>query len=722
MSRRIIPNLSSLNLIDDQRKFAKLPPRIQENVLFRLDWIVRIEAVTHGKRGAIKQKAAEALDVSLPTVDRFMRGFRLSGWSALLDQRGKNNKPLPEAFKDFVRQLHLQCQRSTSGREVHRMLIERWSKWRRTGDDQFAIPGYESPPLAGPKGYPPGWSEDNILRFRPDEYALSVARQGSKRAAGFLPSILKTRVGVKFGQIVLTDDQFYDVRVVAPGFSQKVIRPLGFNVLDFYSGCFMSHSIRFRFWDAEAGHNRELTQQDYVWSVVSYLQTHGYRRDAHGTTLVGEHGTASGFNSKSLSTFAGYHNFDEALLGVTGGHVRFERSGLFNQPAFAGLLFRPQSSGNPNHKSPLESMFNPVRSRMAALPGATGLNRDMKPAESYGLDLYAEQMLKVWEKLDERHRKLIRFPMMTAEEFGEVAGHVYSAINARTDHQLEGWEKCGHVAPQFRFSPDERSSWMSREEVNDLPEDVRAMLLAKAETPGHVRPYRLSPADVARQCAGELTKLPDYVIPLLIPMQWARPATVKSDRTISIKDQLLGPEAFNYVARFQNGDGFTVLSPGTKLLCYLNPFNPERLVICKEDGAFLGTLQLQTRAGWSDQDAILEQLKERAELKADLDATVRPHLEGLMADRAEMKRNNERLADGKPMLPEEIADARAESARDGVRTRKINEIAAAMGSDALSPSNLLPDEDAEDMQDDCTPVSSPFSAAQFLNPTEDDND
>jgi hypothetical protein len=145
-------------------------------------------------------------------------------------------------------------------------------------------------------------------------------------------------------------------------------------------------------------------------------------------------------------------------------------------------------------------------------------------------------------------------------------------------------------------------------------------------------------------------------------------------------------------------------------------------VICKEDGAFLGTLQLQTRAGWLDQDAILDQLKERAELKADLDATVRPHMEGLMADRAEMKRNNERLAAGKPMLPEEIAAARAASARDGVRTRKINEIAAAMGSDALSPSNLLPDEDAEDMQDDCMPAAGTFSAAQFLNPTDDDND
>lgn len=722
MNHRAIPNLQTLKLIDNYEVFTRLKPKVRNKITQRLDWILKISSAVRGDKCKIIAKAAADLKVSIPTVNRFVRSYENAGWQALSDQRGKNNKPLPEAFKDFVRQIHLQHQRSTSGREVHRMLIERWRLWQRTGDDKHGIPGYDTPPLAGPKGYPHGWSDDNILRFRPDEYALSVARQGSKSAAGFLPSIMKTRVGMKFGQVFFFDDQDYDLKVAAPGTSQRTLRPQGFNCLEYLSGSFMSHSIRLRWWDKENDQYRTLTQAEFTWFVVAHLQKHGYRHDSHGTTLVFEHGTATGYNNRSLETFGGFHNFDEALMGVSHGCIRVARSGLFNHPAFAGMLFRPQSSGNPNFKAPLESMFNLVRNRMAALPGATGRNRDLKPAEQYGQDHYTGQMLKVWENLDDRHRKLIRFPMLTAEEFGELAAGVYQAINARTEHGLEGWEKAGFVAPQFRFTPDERSPWLSREEVNELPDDVRAMLLAKTEHPGHVRPYRLSPADVARQCADELTKLPDHSIPLLIPRQWARPATVKSDRTISIKDQLLGAEAFNYVCRFQNGEGFTVLSPGTKLLCYLNPFNPERLVICKEDGAFLGTLQLQTRAGWSDQAAILEQLKERAELKADLDTTVRPHLEGLMADRAEMKRNNERLATGKPVLPEEIAAARAESARDGVRTRKINEIGAAMGADALSPSNLLPDEDADDMQDDCTPASQPFSAAQFLNPTDDDND
>jgi hypothetical protein len=597
------------------------------------------------------------------------------------------------------------------------MLIERWSLWNKKGDAKHAIPGYDTPPTAGPKGYPHGWSEDNILRFRPDKYALAVARQGSKRAAGFLPSILKTRVGMKFGQVVFFDDQDYDVKVAPRGLSQRPLRPQGFNCLEFLSGCFMHHAIRLRWWDTEKEAYRTLTQQDFTWFVVSYLQKHGYRRDEDGTTFVFEHGTATGYNNRDLATAAGYTDFDEALLAVAG--IRVERSGLFNQPAFAGMLFRPQSSGNPNFKSPLESMFNLVRNRMAALPGATGRNRDEKPAEQYGEDLYTSRMLKLWEKLDERHQNLIRFPVMTAEEFGATAAVVYQAINSRNDHNLEGWDELGLVGPQFRFTPDDESPWLSRERVLALPDKVREMLLAQSEKPGHMRSWRLSPAEVAAQCANQLTKLPDHLIPLLIPMQWARPATVKQDRTISIKDQLLGAEAFEYVCRLDHGDTVQVLKPGTKLLCYLNPYAPERLVICKEDGSFLGTLYHRTRANWLDQTAIVEQLKERAEMKADLDTGVRPHLEGLIADRAEMKRTNERLADGKPVTAEEIAAARAESARDGVRTRKVNEIAAAMGSDALSPSNLLPDEDEDDLQDDCTPVSQAFSTSQFLTPNDD---
>jgi hypothetical protein len=706
----------------DFDEFVRLPKQRQAAIMERIDWIERIESTPRGGRDELKRQAASALGVSFPTITRAVAAYRAHGWRGLNDNRGSHVVGLPPAFKEFVRALWLQCSRATAGREVQRMVIERLELWRSTGDTRHKLPGYDTPPPNESTGYPRGFSEDSILRLRPDSYALAAGRQGAKASAKFLPSILKTRVGSKFGQVLFFDDQDYDLRIAAPGTALKALRPQGFNCLDYLSGCFLHHVIRLRWWDAPADQFRTLTQQDFVWFVISVLQKHGYRPDSTGTTLVFEHGTATGYSNKSLSTVGSFSDFDEALAAVSHGCVRVERSGLFNQPAFSGMLFRPASSGNPNFKAPLESMFNLVRNRMAALPGATGRNRDLKPAEEYGRDAYTAQLLKLWERLDERHRALIKFPVLTAAEFGTLADAVYEAINSRRDHALEGWEGCGFLAPQFRFTPDERSPWLSRDEVSNLPDDARMAILANSEKTGHMRTARLSPREVASLCAGELTKLPDHAIPLLIPMQWARPATVKENRTIMIKDQLLGSEPMIYIARIEDATGARVLKSGMPVLCHLNPFDTSKLIVCREDGAFLGTIYGQSRAGFSDQDAILDQLKARAEMKADMDTAVRPHFAGAMKDRALMKCINDRLANGKPVLPEEIAEARAEAARNGVRTRKVNEISAAIGSDALKPGNLLPTEDEDDLQADCTTDAGAFSAAQFLNETTEYDD
>jgi hypothetical protein len=665
----------AMSHVDDFESFTRLPLKVQKAVILRINWIIEIEQASRGKRGLVIVRAAEALGVSVPTVNRFVRAFSDLGWKGLIDQRGKNVRSgRPPEFDAWIKTQHLQCQRATTGREVWRMAIERWTLWKTTGDPKHALPGYDEPPPAEATGYPLGWSEDSLVRLRPDGYALTVARQGAKKAAAYLPSILKTRVGCKFGAVVFMDDTWHDLKIAPRGYGQKAIRPLEFSALEYLSGCFLQNSIQFRWWDVAADQYRSQNNESFVWHAITYLQRHGYRRDSTGTCIVMEHGSACGYNNRNLSTAGGFSNFDDALAAVSHGCIRVLRSGLDNQPAFAGLLFRPQSSGNPNAKAALESLYNLVRNRMAGLPGATGLDRDMKPAESYGSDIYVAQLLKLWDRLDERHRELIRFPVLTAGQFGEVAARVYEAINARTDHALQGWEECGFVAPQLRFTPDERSRWLTQAEIMDLPEASRAALLANMEKPGHVRTARLSPAEVARQLAGELTKLPDHAIPLLIPMQWARPATVRSDRTIAIQDQMLGPEPYQYLCRIEGAHGATVLNPGMKLLCYLNPFAPARLVICREDGAFIGTLYQMTRAGFSDQAAILDQLKTRAAMKADMDTAVRPHLAGLIEERAEMKRVNDRLANGKPVLPEDLAQARSAAGQQAARTAAANRL------------------------------------------------
>jgi hypothetical protein len=711
--------LAALGVIGNLEEFSRLAEPVRDGLLDRLRWIHRIEG--ESRKGEAVTQAALALDLSEAQIHRIRRDYKAGGWQSLLDNRGQRGSQLPEACQEFVRTLHFQHQRSTTGREVHRTIIERWQMWKRTGDAKYAIPGYETPPPAGPKGYPAGWSEDSVMRLRPDKYALTTVRQGAKAAYKYLPSILKTRVGLRFGEVVFADDNQFDLKVMPCGTGQRALRPEGFAFLDYLSGCFLTHVERLRWWDKKGDQYRTLNAADFTWALIAHLQRNGFRKDETGTTFVLEHGTACGFANAKLATPGGFHSLDEALSAVSGGCIKVDRSGLFNKPAFAGMLFCPQSSGNPNYKGPLESMWSMVRTRMASLPGPTGRNRDLKPAEQYGLDKYIEKLLKLWERMDDRHRAAMIRPVLTPEEFGAAAAAAYAVINARTDHALEGWEKLGFTAPQLRFMPNESSAWLTRHQVEALPASAQAYLQSVAATPGHMRPAKLSPADVARQFAGELTKLPDHCIPLLVPTAWARPATVRANRTIAIQDQLLGSEAFQYVARFEDRDGARVLLPGTKVLCYLNPYDCERLIVCREDGGFLGTLRQQGRAGFMDKDAILDQMKGRAELKADMDTAVWPHLQGQMEERAEMKRVNDRLANGEPVLPDEVAAARAVAARAGVRTRKANEITTALGGDALATALLLDTDDEDDLQEPCMAAAGAFSLSQLLTPTETDD-
>jgi len=591
------------------------------------------------------------------TVYRKLKAFKERGWHGLVnDAKCPGLRGLPQAFKDYVSAIYLHHQRDTSGKEVHRVICSQWSLWKRTLDSRHAIPGFDTPPPAGPKGYPPGFSPKNLSRFCPDQHALRLIRQGPKSASQFLPSILKTRVGTKFGQVVFWDDQDYDNKIVAPGMSQKAMRPQGFNCIDYFSASFLDYCIRMRYLDVETDTLKSLTQRDFCWFVVTYLQRHGFRNDEDGTIFVMEHGTASGYNNAKLTTTAGLHNFDEALSFATGGKVTVERSGLFNQPAFAGMLFRPQSTGNFRFKSPLEGMFNLVRNYSSGIVGQIGLNaRSHGPEENYGLDKYTESLLKIHATLDAEKQELLRFPFLKIDQFGQIMHSVYHAIDSRTDHVIEGWERLGHTVPLIRFAPTDDAPWLTQADLAKLPARTQELALSLLDQPGYMMTAKLSPAQVAMAHRHELTKLADSAVPLLIPVEWAKAVRVKSDRTIVIKDKLCGDEPFTYTARIVTRHGAEVLRPDLEVLAYFNPISPEKLCLCDMNGSYIGTLNATTRVAFTDHETMLERLGERAAIKSELEAPTRAAMASTMDQRMEMKAHNDRIAKDLPITDEEIA-------------------------------------------------------------------
>lgn len=651
--------------------FSGLREDVRRDVLVWMEAIKELSAAGRGNTGRVVASICARLRVSKGTVYRKVEAYRERGWLGLVNAAKCPETGLPPAFKAWVESLHLRNQRDSSGAAVQRIVIDQWSLWRRTGDPQHALPGFTTPPPPSIKGYPAGFSTKNLNRLKPCQHNQRLARQGTKTASAFLPSILKTRVGLKFGQVMFFDDQDYDQRIVAPGLSQKAMRPQGFNALDYLSGCFVDYIIRTRYLDADTETVKSLNQQDFVWFVLRVLTHIGYRTDDDGSVFVFEHGTASGYNNQKIETANGLSNFDEALAFVTGGKLRIERSGLFNQPAFAGMLFRPQSSGNFRFKSPIESMFNLVRNESSMLLGQIGLNeRTHGPEENYGLDIYTTQLLKAYATLSPDRQEMIRWPLHTLAQFGQLYASIYETINARTDHALEGWEQCGHVVPLIRLAPDESAPWMTPDQLAKLPARTQELALSLLDAPGFTKPHRLSPRQVMDMHKGELTKLPKSAVPLLIPRQWAREVTVKSDRTISIQDQLAGPEPFTYLCRINTRHGSEMLRPGLKLLARFNPADPTEVCISDENDRYIGHLAATTRIGFMDTETMTARLGERSAIKADLEAPVRNALAPVMQDRMEMREHNDRLITGAPVTEQEIAAARRDSAQKAATTRR----------------------------------------------------
>lgn len=632
---------------------------------------------THQNIGRTVATICSRLHCSPGTVYRKAEAYQTHGLMGLVNSSKTRETKLPPAFRAWVESLYLRHQRDTSGLAVHRLIIDQWSLWRRTGDPAHALPGYTTPPPTGPKGYPHSFSPKTISRLKPCQHNTALARQGTKAASNFLHSILKTRLGLKFGQVVFFDDQDYDQKIVAPGLSQKAMRPQGFNALDYLSGCFIDYVIRSRYLDLDGETNKSLNQQDFVWFVIRILTQIGYRNDDEGSIFVFEHGTASGYANKTLTTANGLGNFDQALAFVTGDKLRIDRSGLFNQPAFTGMLFRPQSSGNFRFKSPIESMFNLVRNESSMLLGQIGLNaRTHGPEENYGIDLYTTQLLKAYQTLPPDRAEMIHWPLHTLPQFGQIYASIYETINARTDHALEGWEACGHVVPLIRLAPSNDAPWMTPQQLAQLPARTQELALSLLDAPGYTMPHRLSPRQVADQHRHELTKLPKSAIPLLIPRQWAKEVIVKSDRTITIKDQLAGPEPFTYLCRIITRHGAEMLRPGLKLLARFNPADPSELCISDENDSYIAHLTATTRIAFTDHETMLERLGERSAIKADLEAPVRTALAPVIHQRMEMKAHNHRLEHGLPVTPEEIATARTAAGQQAHRTAAANRLQA----------------------------------------------
>lgn len=650
------PDRARLQIPHDQlRLFAQ---ETDEARKFVLDWIAILQPLTT-KTGVTKLFAAVARQMGAKpgNVKKAYYAYLdgLAGkcfpcWEKLIDRR-KFPKPgdraLDARFVDHWRRIREEQNRlNDGGRQAHRDLLAQLDLWTRDSlNPEHRIPGYTEPPACttwcqdAQRQVPHGWSYRNLMRYQPTRLQIITKIVGPAAAQAFLPSNLGTRVGVPYRGIIFSDDQLYDNRVVSYANRGEPMRPMGFNTLDYLTACFQTYGAQLTRRDQDDYSKKGIDQEFYVWTILADLMRHGYRDDDAGTVIIREHGTAKGYNHHDHDG----RSFDEILHHITAGRVICDASGRFDQGMFAQMFFRgnarlttadgagngpkgkaKQGMGNFRYKAPLESAFHRLRTQSAGLLGHTGNRYDIAPEDTAAIDGYTRRLFKALDKLPPTKRDtvwtLLRHHVHTWDEWSRLTGLIYTAVNARRDHKIEGWGKCDFIVPgyvtQNPFDPTSEPIQYSRAMVEAMEPQQRHYI----ESFGKPTNYVLSPAEAAQICADRdrriLRRLSWSAIFHALPIKWVYPrrqgkdtggVKVQPNGTLIIRDPLrFGEDALVYLGTLHTEDGDRIpLRPGDQYLLHICPFDPESALVTSLEGRFRGTVKLMPRITATDRAARL---------------------------------------------------------------------------------------------------------------------
>lgn len=682
--------MSVLDLIASEgglEDLATLTPNQKSNLFAKIGAVQLVNAAAHGTKQSIVATQSRVLRVSEQAINNWVGIYRKCGYRGLIDGRkgsAKARAALPDITRQWIKDQILNCQRRDAVAEVHRMVIAQWRKWSRTGDPQWAIPGFASAPPDAGKGFPAGFSVENFRRCAPDNYQKTLAAQGTISAYRSLPSILSTCIGTRYLEYVFFDDEKPDVNVRVLGYDRPMV-PLCFHALDRLTRFPFRPHIRLRWYDADAQTHKHLTQKEFVWYVIFLLHTEGYRADAAGTNFIQEHGTAKVWANKSLSTPGGFNSFEDALRSLTAHDgnpgVRIDSSGIFNRPAFSELLYGPQPSGNPRFKAPIESSFHLWRIYSQHLLGQTGRNIEMAPEENYGIAKYERNILKIAADLPAHIQENLLSNYLTGVEFGSVAEMIRLALANRDDHDFKEWEQLGFVEPVWRWAEDPAGMWRSRSELAGLPDHLREHALHQQRQDARLTDMlKWSPAIARETCLRDpaIRKLPLSAAVHLVPTDWLKPAKFNKRHFIEVTEELLPGMSLQYLPELTNPRGRTeYLREGDQVLILLNPMMPDTVLAYDQNHTFIGTLTRNPELG-RNSDQIEELYQQRSRIKTAMDAPVRRAMQPVADRRDAVKRLNDDLiekarleAAGQPATEHEKHVAAGQKA---VRTAAANRL------------------------------------------------
>ena len=429
----------------------------------------------------------------------------------------------------------------------------------------------------GERNPPPGWSFRNLLKFAPDEFALTAARRGMAEAKSrFGLTVAKTRVGLACCRVVEVDDMWYEHAVMFPGNAgpQRVVEFAAMDRLTAHVICHLMKPIR-----EKADGTRETLKAAWAKYVYHYvLCVSGIPDD--GCIIRGERGT-----TKSDA------EFEEALALINAwrkssgtGEVRFECGALQNAPLAKGLA-NGAAKGNPRHKGMIEQMHATLKNELGHVLGEIGGGRGVQPEETGALVAEAKRLAAV-ARISNLPIEKVSTPFLSWPAFAQAAEKAHENIDRRTMHSLEGWEECGFVAGEIKLKSE--ASWRAVPPTAEMsPEQSGAIAALVKAGYAEYRERRLSPREAWEKSKGALKVVPAYLSPKILGSELGCTVKVNGNMQFVYKDPNIGTRLV--VAAVVGGK---LLSRGQEYRLWVNPLDGDKAYVCDVQGRYLGVAKV----------------------------------------------------------------------------------------------------------------------------------
>ena len=598
MNAPIHYSLSPITSAEIDRLFAVMPGEAATRILSFADALA-VFAQARDKKAAAAAMAArlEPLGykgLSLKSLYRKLDDFRREGvWSLVPGKYKRENVRgivANEAFVEYWQTLVLENRRKM--KPAWRELIRRFTggvttpgieipgvgTWR----DMYLnlrgfLPSKGEPCPWSERNPPPGWSFRNLLKFKPDDFALVAAHHGMAEAKSrFGLTVRKTRVGLACCQMIEFDDMWYEHAVMYPGNRepQRVVEFAAIDVLTGHVICHLAKPIRER-----ADGTRETLRAAWAKYVYHYaICVSGLPPER--VVLVGERGT-----TKADAEFEAALKLVNAWRGAQGqGPVEWRTGALANAPLAKGL-HDGAAKGNPRNKPHVEQMHATLKNALGHVLGEIGGGRGVQPEETGAMVAEAKRLAAL-AVISNLPVDKVRTPFLSWTEFSRAIDRAHEAIDLRTDHALEGWEECGFVKGEFRLKSE--ASWRSVKAMAEMsPEEAGAVSALVKAGIAEYREARLSPREAWEKSKGVLKPAPEYLAPLILGSELCCTAKVTGNMQLVYKDPNVGVRLT--VAAIAGG---RLLARGAEYRVWVNPLDGGKAYVCDLQGHFLGVAKV----------------------------------------------------------------------------------------------------------------------------------